>query len=412
MSQIKLKRGMKANLPSSLPLGEPAFCLDTQEMYVGQGKGKPLIKVNAQDFKEIDSKFEQTNTQLSNVKNELNSNYPSRFIKKLRSKERMTVLCKGDSMTYGMIQDGQAEFNYPFVLENKLKYIYDNQNITVINKGVSGTTTQHALDTISLDIQENPDVVFVMYGLNDSYEGNDGNVDIVLFEQNLNEIVKTYLNNNIEVVIMTPVPIISKSLGIDYEINVNQYCKIIKKVAEYNKLLCIDIYSELQNLMANYLITQSNYEISGHLSDYTIVADIILKDLISYKCDFKKGELIPFNTNLAYNNVTNKEVIAEDFEYMNTFYTVSKGDSSVIKFAYFHNQRGAKLSLNVYDKPNGGGGWLLNFGKNYYNIANRGVNNFNKLYEIPLLWGGLYFFEITGNSITTDSFEVAGAIII
>ena len=67
MSQIKLKRGMKANLPNSLPLGEPAFCLDTQEMYVGQGKGKPLTKVNAQDFKEIDSKFKQTNAQLSNA---------------------------------------------------------------------------------------------------------------------------------------------------------------------------------------------------------------------------------------------------------------------------------------------------------------------------------------------------------
>ena len=69
MSQIKLKRGMKANLPSSLPLGEPAFCLDTQEMYVGQGKGKPLTKVNAQDFKEIDSKFKQTNAQLSELAN-------------------------------------------------------------------------------------------------------------------------------------------------------------------------------------------------------------------------------------------------------------------------------------------------------------------------------------------------------
>ena len=69
MSQIKLKRGMKANLPSSLPLGEPAFCLDTKEMYVGQGKGKPLIKVNAQDFKEIDSKFKQTNARVSEIAN-------------------------------------------------------------------------------------------------------------------------------------------------------------------------------------------------------------------------------------------------------------------------------------------------------------------------------------------------------
>ena len=73
MSQIKLKRGYKEHLPSSLPLGEPAICLDTQEMYVGQGNGKPLIKVNAQDFKEIDSKFEQTNAQVSELFEQTNA---------------------------------------------------------------------------------------------------------------------------------------------------------------------------------------------------------------------------------------------------------------------------------------------------------------------------------------------------
>ena len=41
MALIKLKRGNKANLPS-LEVGEPAFCLDTNELYVGTASGNKL----------------------------------------------------------------------------------------------------------------------------------------------------------------------------------------------------------------------------------------------------------------------------------------------------------------------------------------------------------------------------------
>ena len=58
MSQIKLKRGYKEHLPSSLPLGEPAICLDTQEMYVGNGMGKNLLKINGLELDEIHAQIE------------------------------------------------------------------------------------------------------------------------------------------------------------------------------------------------------------------------------------------------------------------------------------------------------------------------------------------------------------------
>lgn len=51
MSQLKLKRGLRKRLPNSLPLGEPAICLDTCELFVGQGMNKPLIKVGEEDLK-------------------------------------------------------------------------------------------------------------------------------------------------------------------------------------------------------------------------------------------------------------------------------------------------------------------------------------------------------------------------
>lgn len=38
-SSIRIKRGLKADLPSELPMGELAYCTDTQELYIGMGTG-------------------------------------------------------------------------------------------------------------------------------------------------------------------------------------------------------------------------------------------------------------------------------------------------------------------------------------------------------------------------------------
>lgn len=42
---IRLKKGLKQNLPSEAPLGEPFVTIDTGELFVGQGEGKPLIQI-------------------------------------------------------------------------------------------------------------------------------------------------------------------------------------------------------------------------------------------------------------------------------------------------------------------------------------------------------------------------------
>lgn len=49
MDSIRVKRGLKQELPSSLPIGELAFCTDTRELYVGMGDSLPLKKVVDQE---------------------------------------------------------------------------------------------------------------------------------------------------------------------------------------------------------------------------------------------------------------------------------------------------------------------------------------------------------------------------
>jgi len=44
---IKVKRGLRKDLPSEGHEGEPFFCMDTKEFYMGNGMGKELSKIAA-----------------------------------------------------------------------------------------------------------------------------------------------------------------------------------------------------------------------------------------------------------------------------------------------------------------------------------------------------------------------------
>lgn len=43
MDLLKFKRGLFSNLPKKLEIGEPAYCYDTGELYIGNGEGLPEL---------------------------------------------------------------------------------------------------------------------------------------------------------------------------------------------------------------------------------------------------------------------------------------------------------------------------------------------------------------------------------
>lgn len=45
-SRIYFRKGTKLNLPRTAPCGEPLFCIDTKELFVGMGKSVPPVKIN------------------------------------------------------------------------------------------------------------------------------------------------------------------------------------------------------------------------------------------------------------------------------------------------------------------------------------------------------------------------------
>ena len=42
VKSIRVKRGIKQDLPNNLPIGEPVFCVDTKELYMGMGEEAPV----------------------------------------------------------------------------------------------------------------------------------------------------------------------------------------------------------------------------------------------------------------------------------------------------------------------------------------------------------------------------------
>lgn len=64
---IQIKRGIKADLPQHLAVGELAFCTDTQELYCGMGSDLPLKKVKDEDLKQY------TDKELKKINDTLNT---------------------------------------------------------------------------------------------------------------------------------------------------------------------------------------------------------------------------------------------------------------------------------------------------------------------------------------------------
>ena len=81
MDSVRIKRGIKSDLPTELPLGELAFCTDTRELFVGMGEGASLrqVTMNVSDhvldtlYLSIDAKWKDVrneyDTELSSISN-------------------------------------------------------------------------------------------------------------------------------------------------------------------------------------------------------------------------------------------------------------------------------------------------------------------------------------------------------
>jgi len=100
------------------------------------------------------------------------------------------LICLGDSLTTGYGATTKYlddEFNsYP-------AYLKKRADITVINEGVSGSTTSHSLARVDSDfLSKNPNMIIILLGANDFF----GNIPVSVTQSNLQSIINKVDDGN------------------------------------------------------------------------------------------------------------------------------------------------------------------------------------------------------------------------
>lgn len=167
-----------------------------------------------------------------------------------------TIIAFGDSITFGY--GVTSKVTYPKRLESFLPQCYPSVNWKIQNSGVNGDTTREALTRLQKDVlQYHPNIVFIMFGSNDSCLMEDQYRTPYEYEKNLCSIIEQIQNHNNHtglhhchpiVVLITPPPVVDTDF-FPFTTNdrIEIYCAILKKVAEQYHCPLIDFFSVLKN---------------------------------------------------------------------------------------------------------------------------------------------------------------------
>ena len=105
-----------------------------------------------------------------------------------------TILFLGDSLTEGL--GVTKEDAFPKLVETMIQTEL-KKDVTVINGGVSGSTTSDGLDRLKWYLKKKPSIVFLALGANDGLRG----LDLKQSQKNLEEIIKYAQESNAKVLL-------------------------------------------------------------------------------------------------------------------------------------------------------------------------------------------------------------------
>lgn len=164
------------------------------------------------------------------------------FAALLKSGERSpVVVCFGDSVT-GVYYHTGSRRAYTDMLEIALERESPGVDVTAINAGISGNTTVDALARIDRDVlAQKPDLVTVMFGLNDM-----SRVPLNEFKVNLATIIQKCTEVGAEVILCTPNSI-RDTTGRPTE-TLERYVEAIRAVAASERTPLVDCYRAYQDV--------------------------------------------------------------------------------------------------------------------------------------------------------------------
>lgn len=158
--------------------------------------------------------------------------------RKLLAGDAVKVVCFGDSVT-GVYYHTGSRRAYTDLLGIALRQFAPHAKVEMINAGISGHTTKHALKRIQKDVLEHkPDVVTVMFGLNDMR-----GVSLDDYRANLKNIITQCRSAGSEVVLATPNNVIETEARPTKKLIA--YCDVVRDVGRELKVPVCDCYREL-----------------------------------------------------------------------------------------------------------------------------------------------------------------------
>ena len=204
----------------------------------------------------------------------------------IRGDKGSSIVFTGDSITHGPLHT-KGYRSYTEHFREILKEKFKNENIMVFNTGVSGATTRDIIRDFHICVNiYDPDVVFIMLGMNDS---SNQIVPLEEYRSNILELINKVRE-------IGAIPIIQTSNIIKMDLSrksLKFYMDIVIAVARENNVMLIDHYSHweelekensnLKNELLNDLIHPNE---KGHLEIVKFIfkeLDIFEED--SYTCN-------------------------------------------------------------------------------------------------------------------------------
>ena len=209
---------------------------------------------------------------------------------------KLKIIAFSDSVTRGIRDTVPQHLAWTWILERILNSWLEEQ-VVVINAGVGGNTTEDGLRRLEKDvILHSPDIVLVMFGLNDQAK-----IPLRAYKHNLTKIVTTLSRRGIQPILMTPNPITKRYSDLrgykSYLLSstrLQNYVNVVREVAWDKYTPLIDIYDFfIRNPRLQEFITDG---VHPDAKAQSAMATFIAKHLLSYLGidDFPGIELIDF----------------------------------------------------------------------------------------------------------------------
>ncbi len=202
--------------------------------------------------------------------------YNLKTIKNIKLGNDVKIVCFGDSITWGYNFGIQTRLNYPRRLKEKILKKYPNSKLSIINEGHSGWTSLNALNYIDNILNLKPNLVIIMFGINDVRK----HISLQEYLNNMKNIINKIKKIGSDVIVLSPTKINKKIND-----KVDFYYKAIFKLSKTKNICFIDIRKVMQEVINLCGFDEDEFISIDKLhlkkDKYKIISNIIYKEMFN-----------------------------------------------------------------------------------------------------------------------------------